>query len=118
MNPYIRARNIAMVLAGVAALLIKPWFRISSPDLLYSYLANLSVSFSVYFLVSIAAASRLGRLPITALSLAIVEGFELTDGFGVMTNVYDPLDLIANVLGVALASFVDLLTARIMEARS
>jgi hypothetical protein len=40
--------------------------------------------------------------------LAIVEAFELTDGFGVMTNVYNPFDYLANALGVALACGVDL----------
>ncbi len=38
-----------------------------------------------------------------ALAVAVVELFEITNGFGVMSNVYDPIDLVANVMGVTLA---------------
>jgi hypothetical protein len=41
------------------------------------------------------------------LSLAVVELFEAFDGFGVMTNTYDPFDFVANTVGVALAVGVD-----------
>ena len=105
-------RNIVLILAGVFALLMKGWLRESIGDLAYSYLGNLAASFSVYFLVSLAAAPRLGRLGIAAIALIVVEAFEITDGFGVMSNVYDPLDTLANALGVALAWFVDLVSAR------
>ncbi len=117
MNAYMHIRNIVMVLAGVAALLAKSWFRDALGGLAHSYLGNISASFSVYFIISIGMTHKARRLLIAAISLAIVEAFELTDGFGVMTNVYDPFDYFANVLGVALASAVDLLSARLMQAR-
>lgn len=34
--------------------------------------------------------------------------FEATDGFGFMSNTYDPTDYIANALGVALAVIVSI----------
>jgi hypothetical protein len=105
-----------MVLAGVAGLLLKGWFAESLGDLAHSYLGNLAVSFAVYFLVSIASGSRLNRVTIAVIALLVVEIFELADGFGIMTNVYDPFDYLANALGVALAYFGDVFSARIIRA--
>ncbi len=113
MNAYLHKRNILLVLVGVAGLLIKEPLSASMGELVYSYLGNVTVSFAVYFIVSIGARSRLGRVAIAAIALVMVEGFELTNGFGVMTNVYDPFDYLANALGVALACFVDVILARV-----
>ena len=107
-----------MVLVGVAGLLSKSWFRDSIGSLAHAYLGNLAASFAVYFIVCIAAAPRLHRIWIAAVALVIVEAFELTNGFGVMTNVYDPFDYLANSLGIVLAYCVDLASAGIMQARS
>ncbi len=113
----LRIRNLLMILAGVAGLLAKSWFADSIGGLGHSYLGNVAVSFSVYFWVSLATAARLNRVVIAVLALLAVECFELTDGFGIMANVVDPWDYLANALGVALAILADLLSARIM-ARS
>jgi hypothetical protein len=114
MNIRPQIRNVAMVLVGVAALLSKSWLSDSTGSLARDYLGNVAASFAVYFLVAIAAAPRLGRLWIAAAALVIVEAFELTDGFGVMMNTYDPFDYLANALGVALACGVDFISARLM----
>lgn len=50
-------------------------------------------------------------------TLVAVEAFELSDGFAVMANVVDPVDLVANAAGVALAVAVDLLSLRVMRTR-
>ena len=105
-----------MVLVGVTAPLIKNWFRDSMGSLAHAYLGNVAASFAVFFVVAIAAAPKLHRIWVAAIALAIVEVFELTDGFGVMTNVYDPFDYLANALGVALAGCVDFSSARTMKA--
>jgi hypothetical protein len=47
------------------------------------------------------------KLVAAGFALAVVESFEAFDGFGVMTNTYDPSDYAANALGVALALIVD-----------
>ena len=107
MKVNLRKRNVLMVLAGVTALLIKSWFSDSIGDIVHDYLGNVAASFAVFFLIAIAAASGLHRIWVAVIALAIVEAFELTDGFGVMTNVYDPFDYLANALGVILAYFVD-----------
>ncbi len=116
MNTHLRTRNVVLVLLGVTALLIKGWFRDSIGGLAQDYLGNVSASFATYFLIAIATAPKLHRIWVAAIALAIVEAFELTNGFGVMTNVYDPFDYLANTLGVALAGCVDLLLARTMHA--
>jgi len=116
MNARLHKRNIFMVLAGVAGLLIKHWFSGSLSELAYSHLGNLAVSFAVYFLVSILPRGRMNRVTIAVIALVVVEGFELTNGFGIMTNVYDSFDYLANALGVALAYLVDVVSARVIPA--
>ena len=45
-------------------------------------------------------------------ALLTVELFELLNGFGVMSNVYDPWDYLANALGIGLAVGIDLLLTK------
>ena len=113
MNIRTRIRYIAMILVGVTGLLAKSWFRNSIGNLGHSYLGNISASFAVYYLVAFAVTPWLNRFWVSVISLSIVELFELTNGFGVMTNVYDPYDYVANILGIALAFLVDFLSSRI-----
>jgi hypothetical protein len=61
---------------------------------------------------------KYGRLVTACLALLVVELFEATDGFGVMTNVYDPVDYLANTLGIALAFSVDLASTHLILANS
>jgi hypothetical protein len=82
--------------------------------MVYSYLGNLSVSFAIYFLASIALQDKYSRIASIAIALLAVESFELLNGFGIMANVFDPNDLIANAIGVALAFIVDILLDRIL----
>lgn len=41
------------------------------------------------------------------LALTCVESFEAFDGFGLMANTYDPIDLLANAIGVGCALGLD-----------
>jgi hypothetical protein len=118
MNAPLRIRNVAMVLVGVVVLLSKGWIRESFGSLAYAYLGNLSASFAAFFVVAIAATPEVHRIWIAVVALAIVEGFEWTNGFGVMTNVYDPLDYLANGLGIALAFGVDLVLVPLTQVSS
>jgi len=96
------------VFIGVAGLLLKRYYTGPCQDAVYSYGGNLSVSFAVYFIVMplpFPFGSR--RILTTAVALGVVELFEALDGFGVMTNVYDPIDFVANAVGIALALAVD-----------
>ena len=111
------ARNLVMVLAGVFGLLLKGWLRPSLSSFVYSYLGNVTVSFAVYFVAGFAAVPWLKRAWIAVIALFIVEAFELTNGFGVMTNVYDPYDYLANAAGVVLAVGVDIVMDRVMKGR-
>ncbi len=109
MNTPWPKRNLILILVGVAGLLVKRPLADALGDIFYSYWGNVTASFAVYFLVSIAAGARLNRVWMAALALVVVEACEFTNGFGIMTNVYDPFDYLANALGVALAYFVDLI---------
>ncbi|MCU0620408.1 MAG: hypothetical protein MUC69_02760 [Gemmatimonadales bacterium] len=112
-----RDRYVLLVLLGVVGLLAKRWLGTYLGDIALSYAGNLSASFAVYFIIAIAASSRMARVATAAVALLVVAGFECTDGFGVMTNVHDPWDHLANALGIALAAGADAGLARLLEAR-
>ena len=78
-------------------------------------MGNVAISFAVYFLISIAASGKLKRLAIGLIAFIVVGMFELSDGFKIMANVYDPFDYLADALGVALAYIIDVLIARLVQ---
>lgn len=112
-------RNVTFILLGAFGLILINKYVGPNYELVHSYAGNVTASFAVYFVVSIGSKEfRLPRLIVAILALLVVELFEATNGFGVMTNTYDPFDFLANAFGVALAVGVDLVSARIMESRS
>jgi hypothetical protein len=105
-------RNVALAVLGAAVLVLKSAYHGSFEDALNAYAGNVAVSFALYFAaINATSAYRGPRLAAAALTLLVVELFEVANGFGVMTNVYDPADLIANAAGVGLAVIVDLVTS-------
>ncbi|MDM7993084.1 MAG: hypothetical protein QUS11_07190 [Candidatus Fermentibacter sp.] len=104
-----RIHDVLLVLAGIAGLLAKKWLSPALGEITLSYFGNLAASFSVYYLVRMAFGVKLGRLAIAGVALAVVETFELTNGFGVMSNVYDPFDYLANAFGIAAAILFDMI---------
>lgn len=111
-------RNVLFTLLGVAGLLLKAHYSGPYPELVQSYGGNITASFAVYFILANpvsrsprGSSSLKFRAPLTAiLALAVVELFEATDGFRVMSNTYDPVDYLANAIGIALALLVDAAT--------
>jgi hypothetical protein len=107
-----KARNVFFVLLGVAALLLKSHYSGPFVEIVHSYAGNIAASFAVYFVVRISTSGwRYGRLVAAGIALLIVELFEAANGFGVMANVYDPIDFVANAVGVVLALVLDTLAA-------
>ncbi|HBY59282.1 MAG TPA: hypothetical protein DEH78_05640 [Solibacterales bacterium] len=103
-----KVRSVGFVLLGAAGLLLRGRYDGPGQPLVRSYGGNVSVSFAVYFIFChLFPPARAGRLIAAGLALAVVELFELTNGFGVMQNTYDPFDLLANAAGIALAIAVD-----------
>jgi hypothetical protein len=87
---------------------VSPWFHRTWAAVAHSYGGNFAASFAVYFLAAIATLRRgLGRLAAAASAALVVEAFEVTNGFGVMANVYDPSDLVANLVGIGAALALD-----------
>ena len=94
--------RIACVLVGVAGLLLKRHYSGPGQDLVMSYGGNLCASFAVYFIFAASVlGARRGGILSAVMAVTVVELFEITDGFGVMSNVYDPIDLVANLTGIA-----------------
>jgi hypothetical protein len=113
-----KVRNVIFVLLGVAALVLKKQYAGPFAELVYSYGGNVAASFAVYFIVGVLPfPARSRKLLTTFMALLVVELFEVTDGFGVMSNVYDRADLAANVLGVGLALAIDSVASRISTGR-
>ena len=116
MNRSYIIRNTIFVLLGTAGLVLKSWFSGYLPDFVLNYAGNLCVSFAVYFIIKLSFAKmRFNRVIIAIIALLIVELFEATNGFGVMSNTYDRLDFLANALGITLAIVVDISTERVLR---
>ena len=114
----ITIRNVALAVLGVVVLVLKSGYHGPFDHVLDAYAGNVAVSFALYFAaINATARYRRSRLVAAALTLVAVELFEVTDGFGLMENVYDPGDLIANTVGVGLAVVVDLATDRALRRR-
>ncbi len=105
-------RYVLFVLPGVVGLLAKGWLSSDLPEFVFSYTGNLAVSFSVYFIIQLATDGRFHKILSAAGAMFIVGIFEVTDGFGVMANVYDPIDLLADALGIIIAVSVDVIMDR------
>ena len=104
-----KIKNVIFILVGVILLLLKKYYVGPYQEIINNYLGNISISFSVYFLISLNQTIWKSNKIITFLvSLAIVELFEITDGFGIMSNVYDSYDLIANLIGISIALVLDI----------
>jgi len=111
-------RNVTLAVLGALVLVLKSGYQGVLADVVHSYGGNVAVSFALYFAaISATAGYRRPWLVAAALTLLAVQLFEVTDGFGVMANVYDPADLIANTIGVALAVIVDAATGRALRRR-
>lgn len=106
-------RNVLFILAGIAGLLLKQHYHGPFAHLVDAYLGNIAVSFAVYFLLLQGGARfGIGSGAAAAAAFLVTGAFEATGGFGVMANVYDPLDFLANGAGIGIALAVDLATPR------
>ena len=113
-----KLRNVIFALLGAGGLLAKGSYAGPWREFVHSYGGNLSVSFALYFAaINATERCRRPRLVAALAVLAAVTSFELTDGFGVMANVYDPGDLLANAVGVGLAVLLDPVTSRLIGGR-
>ena len=112
-------RNIAFAILGAVGLVLKPAYRGHLQHVVHAYGGNFPVSFGLYF-AAISAAKRFGfgQLAAAIATLLAVEAFELTNGFGVMVNSYDPIDLMANAVGVGIAVVVDVVSSRLLASKS
>jgi hypothetical protein len=100
-----RLYDIALVLLGVVALVTKQRIHLG---IVQSYGGNIAASFSTFFLLKLPfLPTRLQATAAAALALLATELFEATNGFGFMSNTYDPADYLANAVGVALAATVN-----------
>lgn len=101
-------RNVLFILLGALVLVLKHNYNGPYLEIVKSYSGNLSVSFAIYYIVGFSSKNWGKNKFITAaIALIIVELFEITNGFGIMTNVFDTIDLLANLTGIILALVLD-----------
>jgi hypothetical protein len=103
-----KVRNVLFILLGVLVLVLKHNYNGPYSEIVKSYSGNLSVSFAIYFIICLSSNNWKKNKFITAtIALIIVELFEITNGFGIMKNVFDTIDLIANLIGIIFALVLD-----------
>lgn len=103
-----KIRNVLFILLGALILVLKHNYNGPYSEIVKSYSGNLSVSFAVYFIISINSHQwKRNKLITATIALIIVELFEITNGFGIMENVYDTIDLFVNLIGIILALVLD-----------
>jgi len=113
-----RDLDVLFVLLGVGGLVLKGQYSGPADELIQSYGGNVAASFAVYFLAKrVTVRSNLPRASAAAVAFMAVQLFEVSDGFGFMTNVTDRLDLAANTAGIALAIALDVVVKRNHVAR-
>jgi hypothetical protein len=114
----ITIRNVVLALLGAAVLVSKSAYHGPAEETVSAYAGNVAVSFALYFAaINATSISMVPRLSAAAFTLLAVELFEVTNGFGVLVNVFDPVDLIANAAAVGLAISVDIGTGRALRRR-
>lgn len=115
MGSRLRVRNVVLAVLGAAVLVLKQSYHGPLEEIVYSYAGNFSVSFALYF-AAINAAEKYRRPRVLAASATVlaVELFEISNGFGVMANVFDSVDLLANAVGVGVAILVDAVTSKLL----
>jgi len=116
-----RIRYVGFILLGALVLMFKSHYSGPLIRLVHSYAGNIVVSFAFYFYIGLIMIfapikEKHRRLFTTVIALIGVELFEVFDGFGIMSNVYDDLDLVANTVGVVIAFATD--TALVLSIRS
>ena len=103
-----RARDVAFVLLGALGLVAKRQLAVLGGPLVHDYGGNVAASFAAFFVLKLPfVAARVRLAAAAALALLAATLFELTDGFGFMSNTYDPGDYLANAIGVGLALVVE-----------
>jgi hypothetical protein len=103
-----KRQYVVFALLGVAGLILKSRYGGPLSAAVHDHGGNFAASFAVFFVAIIGvSATGLGPRAAAVLAFLAVELFEATDGFGVMSNVYDPGDYVANAAGVLLAVVVD-----------
>jgi len=108
-----KTRNVALVLAGVAVLLLRGHYDGWGAPVVRSYAGNFSISFAVYFMLRLPPAPwGTKRWLAAGLALTAVSLFEATNGFGVTANTYDRWDFVANGAGIVVAWGVDVFMHR------
>jgi hypothetical protein len=102
-----RRRDVALVVLGVAGLVLKGQYA-GPGTVMHDYGGNVAASWSVYFLAKrVTGGTRWPAASAAVLAGLAVELFEVLDGFGFMSNAYDSMDLVANLVGIAAAVLVD-----------
>ena len=108
-------RNVTVALIGAAALVLKHSYAGAGERAVNAHAGNFVVSFALYFaFLGAVLRFRYPRLLAALVVFVVVTAFEVTNGFGVMANVYDPFDIAANAAGIGFAVLIDIVSWRVL----
>jgi len=111
-----KTRNVLFILLGVTGLLGVQFYRGPFEILIHSHGANLTFSFGAYFLLKFLKLPLNDQKVITgAYTFLGVSAQEVAQGVGRYPGIFDPLDFLANALGICLGILVDSLISRKLE---
>ena len=112
-------RNVILAVLGAVVLMLKHAYAGAGEPVVHAYAGNFVVSFALYFAVlGSVVRFRYPRLLAAVVVFAVVTAFELSNGFGVMANVYDPFDVAADAAGIGFAVLVDAVSWRALTGSS
>lgn len=117
--PKMIGRNVTYAVLGAAALVFKHAYAGAGELYVHAYGGNFVVSFALHFaFLGSMLRFRYPRVLAAVAVFTVVTAFEVTDGFGVMANVYDPVDIAANAAGIGFAVLVDMVSCRVLTGSS
>lgn len=107
-----KLRNILLILAGALPLVLLKYYSGPFQQWLHSYGKNVTVSFSLYFLLQFLRLPGIHkRLANGGYALFCVFAEELAERASLYPGVFDPFDFLYDAIGVAAAMAIDAITS-------
>jgi len=112
MNCKEKTRYIIFILVGVLVSILKHKYDSPYVEFVKSYAGNFAVSLAVFFIFLFVLINLMEQIFTAFITLLVVELFEITYAFSIITNTFDSNGIIVNILGVSEALGLDLLTKK------
>jgi hypothetical protein len=110
MKPENRIRNIALLAISVVGILLVSFYSGTFSAFVQAYGANVFFGLGMYFLLQLFKIPDIDRMSTNAVYALVFTGAqEMAQFIGLNPGVFDPLDFLANGVGILLAMAIDYL---------